>query len=285
VLGKSAEASSHVGLGCEEATCEGKLEFPHNVEPYRFNGYYVRIDIFEGPIELLFYLVRRNEANICEIPIAEITHQFLEQLQLMREVNIAITSEFLTFAALLLYMKSALLLPEPSAVEELYSDEEQKLSEEEVRALLTKKLVEYSLYREAAEYLRERSERRALMFTRVSEDGTQLSQPEVVELGSVSVFDLLWALREALSRLPDGSKLPIKRRKVTVGMRMQAILSKLRSRHSGCMFWELCDDCETKLDVIVTFLALLELFKRGLIIIEQERPFAPIVIHIAPSAR
>lgn len=283
-MGKSSEANSHVSLECERASCERRHGFSPYAEPYRFNGYYVRIDIFEGPIELLFYLVRRNEANICEIPIAEITHHFLEQLQLMREVNIAITSEFITFAALLLYMKSVLLLPEPSAVEELYSDEEQKLSEEEVRALLTKKLVEYSRYREAAEYLRERSERRALMFTRVNEDGTQLGQPEIVELGSISVFDLLWALREALSRLPDGSKLPIKRRKVTVGMRMQAILSKLRSKHSGCMFWELCDDCETKLDVIITFLALLELFKRSLIIIEQERPFAPIIIHIAPNA-
>lgn len=261
-----------------------RLTFTAPCEPYSFNGCYVRISIFEGPLELLLYLVRRNEADVCEIPLAEITRQFIEHLQLMEEVNIAVTSEFLTMAATLLYLKSALLLPKPEVDGEFQDDDaSQKLSEEEIKAMLARRLAEYSGYRGAAEYLQERFERRALMFTRISDDGAQIGQPEIVELGSVSVFDLIWALREALSRLPDGSRLRIRRRRVTVAMRIKAILSKLRSKPSGCMFWELCDDCQTKLEVIVTFIALLELIGRRLIVAEQEKPFAPIVVHLAPA--
>ncbi|MFA4030050.1 MAG: hypothetical protein GDYSWBUE_001445 [Candidatus Fervidibacterota bacterium] len=263
---------------------ERRLIFTAPYEPYSFNGYHVRISIFEGPLELLLYLVRRNEADVREIPLAEITSQFLEHLQLMREVNIAITSEFILTAATLLYLKSALLLPQPEIGDEIEGDDgPQKLSEGEIKAMLTRRLAEYSGYREAAEYLQERFERRALMFTRFNDEGGQVGQPEVVELGSVSVFDLIWALREALNRLPDGSRLRIKRRKVTVAMRIKAILSKLRSKPSGCAFWELCDDCQTKLEVIVTFIALLELIRQRLVTAEQEKPFAPIVVHLAPA--
>ncbi|MCS7254072.1 MAG: segregation/condensation protein A [Armatimonadota bacterium] len=279
------EGAAQVGCfaGVVKGNEERKLTFAAPCELYRFDGHYVRISIFEGPLELLLYLVRRSEADICEIPLAEITRQFLEQLQLMKEVNIAVTSDFILTAATLLYLKSALLLPQPEVDDVQDDDGSQKLSSDEVKAMLTKRLNDYIGYREAAEYLQEQCERRALMFTRVNEDGAQVGQPEIVELGSISVFDLFWALREALSRLPDSSKLRIRRRKVTVAMRIKAILSKLRSKPYGCMFWELCEDCRTRLEVIVTFIALLELIKRKLIIAEQDRPFAPIIVHLAAA--
>lgn len=265
------------------ATNDGqRLILTSQCEPYRFDGSYVRVDIFEGPLELLLYLVRRSEANICEIPLSEITRQFLESLQLMREVNITVASEFILTAAILVYLKSALLLPHPELDEDLQEEGDgcNRLSSEEVKAMLIRKLAEYSAYRDAAEHLRERHERRALMFTRLNEDGVEVGQPEIVELGSVSVFDLLWALREALSRLPESSKLRIKRRRVTVAMRIKAILSKLRSKPSGCMFWEICEDCKTKLEVIVTFIALLELIRRKVVVAEQEKAFEPIIVHL-----
>ncbi len=229
--------------------------------------YTVRIPVFEGPLDLLLHLIKENKIDIYDIPIALITKQYLEYLEMMRELNLDIASEFLVMAATLIYIKSRMLLPK---------DENGQVNEEDPRLELVERLLEYQAIKEAALGLREREEEWTGVLTRPSflEDGSD--ETEELYLFDVNIFDLLTAFKRILDRLPPET-VEITVETLTVKDRITHILDVLESRDS-VRFDDLFEDIKTRDALIVTFLALLEILKLGLARAYQERPFSIIWI-------
>ena len=230
--------------------------------------YQVRLDIFEGPLELLLYLVRKNEIEISEIPIATVCQQYLEYLDLMNALNLDLAGEFLVLAATLAYIKSRTLLP---------ATEEEEM-EEELHFDLAQHLLEYKRYKEAANTLTRQTilEKDEFIRSYVTED---LTPPETDESDiEVNLFELLDALKGVLKRVEDKkSILEVTKEKITVTEKVVEILGKLKQQKS-ISFASLFDELTTREEVIVTFLALLELLRQRMVRALQSTPFGPIRI-------
>lgn len=220
------------------------------------SGYAVQLDNFEGPLDLLLHLIKKNEMDIYDIPIAAITEQYLGILDAMKNLNLDIASEFLLMAATLLHIKSKLLLP-PMAEEE--TEEE----EEDPRAELVKRLLEYQKYKNISETLDTRPILGRDLFVRSAPEPEVL---EEVETGFVAVglFDLLEALKEVLAEKPAEIVHEINIEKLSVTDRINAILSTLSGKES-IAFTDLFAGEIKRTDIIVTFLALLELVKMRMV--------------------
>jgi segregation and condensation protein A len=230
--------------------------------------YQVRLDIFEGPLELLLYLVRKNEIEISEIPIATVCHQYLEYLDLMNALNLDFAGEFLVLAATLAYIKSRTLLP---------ATEEEEM-EEELHFDLAQHLLEYKRYKEAANTLTRQTilEKDEFIRSYVTED---LTPPETDESDiEVNLFELLDALKGVLKRVEDKkSILEVTKEKITVTEKVVEILGRLKQQKS-ISFASLFDELTTREEVIATFLALLELLRQRMVRALQSTPFGPIRI-------
>ena len=230
--------------------------------------YQVRLDIFEGPLELLLYLVRKNEIEISEIPIATVCHQYLEYLDLMNALNLDLAGEFLVLAATLAYIKSRTLLP---------ATEEEEM-EEELHFDLAQHLLEYKRYKEAANTLTRQTilEKDEFIRSYVTED---LTPPETDESDiEVNLFELLDALKGVLKRVEDKKSIfEVTKEKITVTEKVVEILGKLKQQKS-ISFASLFDELTTREEVIVTFLALLELLRQRMVRALQSTPFGPIRI-------
>jgi segregation and condensation protein A len=230
--------------------------------------YQVRLDIFEGPLELLLYLVRKNEIEISEIPIATVCHQYLEYLDLMNALNLDFAGEFLVLAATLAYIKSRTLLP---------ATEEEEM-EEELHFDLAQHLLEYKRYKEAANTLTRQTilEKDEFIRSYVTED---LTPPETAESDiEVNLFELLDALKGFLKRVEDKKSIfEVTKEKITVTEKVVEILGKLKQQKS-ISFASLFDELTTREEVIVTFLALLELLRQRMVRALQSTPFGPIRI-------
>lgn len=237
----------------------------------RFNGHPVRLPIFEGPLDLLWYLVKENRYDILDIPIAEITDQYLRYLRLMEMVDLDIAGEFLVMAATLMVMKSRMLLP-PEEEERAESEESGVDPQEE----LARRLLEYERYREASESLRASRDLRSQMFERPPNGHGNGHPNDALLMKHFSTFDLLRVFEEVLQRAVDRPPAIVRRDLFTVPQRMKAIEERLRHRAEGLTFWELCDDCEVKIEVVVTFLAVLELIRRSRAVAQQEEIFGEI---------
>ncbi|PQV65013.1 condensin subunit ScpA [Abditibacterium utsteinense] len=234
-------------------------------EPERFTGHKIRLPLFEGPLDLLLYLIRAHRADIFDIPIREITGQFVEYLALMREVDVEAdyAGDFLVTAATLMQIKSRMLLPKT----ESQNEEIMEQDEADPRAELVERLLEYQRIREAAEELREKRDARADLFARPPESAK--NQPdydvelaEALLLSEISSFDLLSALRRVLKRVEERPVALVRRESFTLPDRLRGIAARLY--HTGELSFEtLCDDCQNRLEVVVTFLAILELIRRG----------------------
>jgi len=232
--------------------------------------YEVKLDSFQGPLDLLLYLVQKNEMNIYDIPIAEITRQYLEYLELMKMLDLEIASEFLVMAATLMQIKSQSMLPAPTP--------EQVEFVEGAREELIRQLIEYKKFKEAAQKLRELEIEREKLFFR------QAPPPEVEEkeyLIEATLFDLLSALKDLLSRLPPEEEMELEGEEVTVEEKMEEIMEALRERGGEMAFDELFGEIRIKSELIVAFLAMLELIKLRRIIAYQTRPFGEITLRIA----
>ncbi len=227
--------------------------------------YSVKIPVFEGPLDLLLHLIRENKIDIYDIPIALITRQYLEYLEMMRELNLDIASEFLVMAATLIYIKSRMLLPK---------DESGEVMEEDPRLELVERLIEYQAMKEAALGLKEREEEWSGVLSRPSMSLEE--EPEELLLFDVNIFDLLTAFKRLLDRLPPET-IQITAETLTVRDRISHILNILEQRES-VSFDDLFDGLKTRDSLIVTFLAILELIKLGLIRAYQERTFSIIWI-------
>lgn len=230
--------------------------------------YQVRLDIFEGPLELLLYLVRKNEIEISEIPIATVCHQYLEYLDLMNALNLDFAGEFLVLAATLAYIKSRTLLP---------ATEEEEM-EEELHFDLAQHLLEYKRYKEAANTLTRQTilEKDEFIRSYVTED---LTPPETDESDiEVNLFELLDALKGVLKRVEDKKSIfEVTKEKITVTEKVVEILGKLKQQKS-ISFASLFDELTTREEVIATFLALLELLRQRMVRALQSTPFGPIRI-------
>lgn len=229
--------------------------------------YQVRLEAFTGPLDLLLHLIKKNEINIYDIPIALITQQYLEYLTLMKTLNLTVAGEFLVMAATLIHIKSRMLLP----AEDQPGDEEDG---PDPRAELVRRLLEYKRFKEAAAQLADQGRIWREMFTR-EPAAAEPPPAEDLPLEHLTLFDLVDALQGVLSRLPAAQCLEIMPDNLTVQDRMNAILEALE-REESVTFVSLFERDRHRLVIIVTFLALLELIRIKLVRVFQGEPFGPI---------
>jgi segregation and condensation protein A len=227
-------------------------------------AYEVKVGTFEGPLELLLHLIKKNEINIYDIPIALITQQYIETLDLMKSLNLSIAGEFLVMAATLIHIKSKTLLP-PA---------EEEADEEDPRQELVARLLEYQKFKDAAERLEERESLWRDIFRKEPSPSPELL-PEEIPLIDLDLYDLLDALKNVLARIPDKKVLQVTIDELTVKDRMQFLMERMGEIES-VLFDDLFEGIRTRHAVVVTFLALLEVIRLGLIRVVQGDACGPL---------
>lgn len=239
-------------------------------------AYEIKLEFFEGPLDLLIHLLRENEVDIYDIPIARITKQYLDYLETLRDLNLEIAGEFLVMAATLTHIKSQMLLPSPE-IDDL--DEEFGA---DPRLELVERLLEYQRFKEAAEQLRQREIERLNSFTRGELPELPLGQGEDGALCEVSLFDLVEALKEILARIPEESLYDVTVEAMSVTDRIAWLMDRLESSEHF-VFQELFDGAQSRLEVIAAFQALLEVVRLRLVRIVQAQRFGAIHIYRAAA--
>lgn len=227
--------------------------------------YRVRLPIFEGPLDLLLYLVKKNEYDIFDIPIAEITRQYMEHIEIMKVLNLDIAGEYLVMAATLAHIKSKMLLP-PDRTEE--QDEE----ELDPRMELALKLAEYERFKDAARQLDEFDILLRDVFLR---GGKMVLEVEDEKLTDLTLFGLVAALQKVLMAAPTETIHQISVGELTIQEKMVE-LSQLITERGEMVFEELFVGEPSRMTIVVTFLALLELIKSRIVRIYQAQPFGTI---------
>ncbi|WP_010273943.1 segregation and condensation protein A [Paenibacillus senegalensis] len=236
-----------------------------------------KLESFEGPLDLLLHLIDQAEVDIYDIPIRMITDQYMEYLSMMQELELEVTSEFLVMAATLLSIKSKMLLPKPPVIE---MDWEGYEEEEDPRAELIQKLIEYRKYKGIADHLKEKEIERSLIYTREPEDLTAyIPDVQVNPVEGLHVADLVWAFKKALRKMADRTRVSkIRRDEISVKDRISEIYEQLSGRKGKVLFSKLLAPGFSREELVVTFLALLELMKMKAIVCYQHRLFDDIVI-------
>jgi segregation and condensation protein A len=239
------------------------------IPPYALQ---VFLEAFEGPLDLLLYLIRRQNLDILDIPIAEITRQYVEYIELMKELQLELAGEYLLMAAMLAEIKSRMLLPRPQ------SDEEE---EDDPRAELVRRLQEYERFKKAAEDLSALPRLERDVFV------ASVDAPErqvVAQLPDVTLKELLLAFHDVLKRAEMFSKLHLHREPLSVRQRMSEILLRVKA-NAFSSFSDLFDPEEGRMGVAVTFIAILELLRESAIEVAQAEAFAPLHVRAASSVR
>jgi segregation and condensation protein A len=230
----------------------------------------VQLEIFEGPLDLLLHLIKKNEVSITDIPIATITEQYLATLEVMQTFNLDVAGEFLVMAATLIHIKSRMLLP-------MADDEDDEEEGTDPREELVRRLLEYQRFKDAADQLERRELLTRDVFVRSVAPAEEIPAPGFRD---VSVFELLTALKRVLDRLPKDAVHEVMLEKITVREKMTLLLDQLRTQRK-ILFESLFAEVTTRMDVVVTFLAMLELVKVRAIRIFQEEATGPIQIEAA----
>ena len=250
---------------------ETVTELPQDlyIPPYALE---VFLEAFAGPLDLLLYLIRRQNLDILNIPITEITKQYVEYIELMDELQLDLVGEYLLMAAMLAEIKSRMLLPR------VESDEEE---EEDPRAELVRRLLEYERYKKAADEI--------ILLPRMERDTFQVSaepmEREVVQqLPDLQLKELLIAFKDVLSRAELLAHHHIQGEALSVRQRMSEVLEKIKSSEFT-EFKDLFDPAEGRMGVTVTFLSLLELLKEALIEVAQGEPYSPIHVRVASNIK
>tara|TARA_Y100001001_G_scaffold133970_1_gene134340 strand:- start:49 stop:840 length:792 start_codon:yes stop_codon:yes gene_type:complete len=236
-------------------------------------SYQCSLDIFEGPLDLLLHLIKEQKMDIYDIRIAEITKQYLSYLDLLSELNLEMVGEYLVMAAELAKIKSKTLLPIPETEEDVLT-----AAGEDPRAELMRRLLEYQRYKEAAFELRQKEYDQQQLFSRTGEVVLENSEEEL--LIEANVFDLLTAFQKVLKEKSFKKNYEIKVTTLSVSDRISGILEILNASES-VTFDSLFTTLNTKQEVIVTFLAILELMRMQLIRSQQARQFDVIRIYTA----
>jgi len=237
----------------------------------------VQLEIFEGPLDLLLYLVKKEEVDIYEVNLTKIATQFIEYVQVMKELDLDIAGEFLVMAATLMYIKSRELLPKNQQAEVLEEEEE-----EDPRWELIRQLVEYKKFKDAAAQLQERELLQEQIYARVPARPEFAIEPTRVR-PEVSIFDLVNAVNSILKRFGQREERDVFEDRWSVSEKIETIATLMRQR-PRLRFSELFEGMSQRGEVVVTFLALLELIRMKQLRVSQDEPFAEIEINAALSA-
>jgi segregation and condensation protein A len=232
--------------------------------------YQVRIENFEGPLDLLLHLIKKNEINIYDIPIATIAQQYLSYIEAMKDLNLTVAGEFLVMAATLLQIKSKMLLP----VEESAEDDEDG---PDPREELVRRLLEYKAFKEAARQLDTQERMWREIYSRPAASVEADTESDETMLDNIGLFDLVDALQGVLNRNPGKQLLEIIPDNLTVHDRMNVILETLEGQESAG-FETLFEASSHRMVIIVTFLALLELIRLRTVRVYQAENFGPILV-------
>jgi segregation and condensation protein A len=235
--------------------------------------YQIKLDIFEGPFDLLLALLDRQKLDIYDIPIARITEEYLAHLRRLKELNLDIASEFILMAITLIEMKASSLLP---SAEEPERDE---IPPQEAREMLVARLVEYKKFKNASSELARRMYQCGHIYSREAALEERFARLQPDFLLDVSLVDLARIYQSVVQRTPrlDFSHMaPII---ISVEERMDALRERLKGA-SSYPFTELIGDCENRIEVIVTFLAILELFKAGMVYLDQSETFGELRVEL-----
>jgi segregation and condensation protein A len=233
-------------------------------------SYKIKLEIFEGPLDLLLYLVKKDHLNIYDIPIAKVTEQYLSYMNLMQLLDLNIAGEFLVMAATLMQIKSKMLLPaeEGEALEE---------AEEDPREELVRRLLEYERFKEIAQQLRQKEEDQREVFKRPKVEIEKAEDKEKQVYFEASIFDLINAFSKALKDIPKDVFYEVVKDQFTVEQATHNILHLLLVQ-SRVKLSQLFSQAKNKMDIIVSFLAVLELIRMKEIIACQDELFEDIEI-------
>ena len=232
--------------------------------------YKVELDVFEGPLDLLLYLIKKSEVDIYDIPIVQITHQYMEYMNLMRMLDLNIAGEFIVMAATLMMIKSRMLLP----IEDRPDMEEE---EDDPRWDLVRQLVEYKKFKDVAADLQKKEFYQENVFDLRSDNIALADEEGGVDLGDIGIFDLISAFKEVLSRARPEEIGEITAERYTTADKIANILSMLKSRKE-IIFSKLFSENASRHEIVCTFLALLELIRLCQIRVRQDRHFSDIAI-------
>src|SRR3954447_8848488 len=233
-------------------------------------AYPVRLEKFEGPLDLLLHLIKQHQVDIYDIPIAAITAQYLEYIDLMQELDLDVAGEFLVMAATLIHIKSRMLLPRV--------DPAQEDPDEDPREALIRRLLEHQKFKAAAELLHERETLRSAQWTRpdgpIAEIAGEAPEPEI----EVDLFSLIAAFRTVVERAKQRPKVYLPSEQIPIEERIEQLMSRL-SETEALGFEDLFDDINTRAGLVVTFLALLEMIRLKLIRVFQSGVIGPIRVY------
>lgn len=233
----------------------------------------ISLPLYEGPLDLLLDMIRRQKLDIYDIPIAKVTEQYLAYLHLMQEMNVDVASEFLLIAAQLIYIKSRMLLPpDPDAVGE---------EAEDPRAELVRRLLEYEQFKNAAEMLHQREmiERAAWS----NPGSVEMEESELEPELAVSLYDLLIAFRDVVKRAEERPMLEVDREEFSVEQMMAFLLEKVSDAPGDVTLTGILPHITSRRGLIAAFLALLELTRLKAIYLTQEKPFGEITVRANPN--
>lgn len=234
--------------------------------------YEVKIDAFEGPLDLLLHLIKESKVDIWDIKIVDITDQYLNYIQAMENLNLNVASEYLVMASELIEMKSKMLLPRVADNEEM--------EEEDPREVLIKRLVEYQKYKDMTKNFKELESIRHEFYTKAPENLKEYVEEEMVVSNDVTLDDLMLAFQKFLERKKASQPLSttVTKKEITVEERRKSIRSILRKK-GKVDFFELFE-VVTKEYVVVTFLAILEMARKNELTIYQENDFEQIIVEV-----
>lgn len=233
-------------------------------------AFHIELPVFEGPLDLLLHLIQKHELDILDLPIAFVTERYLDYLALMRKLNLDVASEYLVMAATLAHIKSKMLLP--SVPED--QDEEELEDQADPREELIRRLLEYQKYKSAAENLGSRQVTGRDVFLRGT-PGPKAQGP--APLAQVGLFTLLDAFQGVLKRAQSNLALEVSAERISIQDRIAQLTELLQTRRR-CRFEELFESVVTRYDIVVTFLALLEMAKMRVARLYQADPHAPVYV-------
>ncbi|WP_110113031.1 segregation/condensation protein A [Bacillus sp. CGMCC 1.16541] len=241
--------------------------------------YSVKVDAFEGPLDLLLHLINRFEIDIYDIPVAQITEQYMMYIHTMTELQLDVASEYLVVAATLLQIKSKMLLPKYE--EEMIDEFDEFQEEEDPREELMKQLIEYRKFKEAAQELKQLEENRSHVYTKLPTvlTSVQEQQQDSKQDMDISFYDMLSAFQKLMKRkqLQKPIRATINRQDIPIEKRMDEIILELKAMKGKKNFFQLFPYHERN-HVVVTFLAVLELMKGNKIVVEQESNFEDLYV-------
>jgi segregation and condensation protein A len=237
--------------------------------------YKVQLEVFEGPLDLLLYLIKKDELDIYDIPIERITTQYMQYMDLMRMLDLNIAGEFIVMAATLMMIKSRMLLP-PEERTELEEEEE------DPRWDLIRQLVEYKKFKDAAIHLQGLEEQQMDVFGRGSE-AAKLGPESTLALHDVSIFDLISAFNDALKKVKTEELREIFAERYTVAEKIDLLVNLLKTQ-DRVSFQTLFRDMSSRHEIVCTFLAVLELMRLKQLVVRQERSFGEILLMRAEAA-